>query len=415
MKNNTLVRLGCYATNITMAIVCNLPPLLFLTFRENYGISFTLLGLLVLINFSTQLGIDLVFSFFSYKFNIPAVVKITPLVAITGFVIYALLPAIFPDKAYIGLVAGTLLFSAASGFAEVLISPVIAALPSENPERDMSNLHAAYAWGSVFIILFSTVFLLLFTHKYWYVLVLILSIIPLTAFFILKKSSLPAMKTPEKVSGALKMLKTKGIWLCFMGIFLGGASEVIMAEWGSGYLEKAIGLPKIWGDILGVALFSVSLGLGRTLYSKFGRNIETVLLSGAIGATLCYIIAIISPFSAVSLLACAFTGFCVSMLWPGSLIVSSSRFPAGGVFIYALMAAGGDFGAAVGPQLVGLITDLSISSPGLSNLAIELGFRPEQFGMKIGMAAGMMFPLCAIAVFSKIFKNHNKYKQKNSR
>ena len=64
-----MAKIAAYASNATMAAVCNLSPLLFLVFRDLYDISFSLLGTLVLINFTTQLGIDLVFSFFSHKFN----------------------------------------------------------------------------------------------------------------------------------------------------------------------------------------------------------------------------------------------------------------------------------------------------------------------------------------------------------
>ena len=39
---------ACYLTNLTMASVFSLPPLLFAAFREMYGISYTLLGTLVL-------------------------------------------------------------------------------------------------------------------------------------------------------------------------------------------------------------------------------------------------------------------------------------------------------------------------------------------------------------------------------
>ena len=69
--NNKIKRLkyACYSANVTMSVVGNLSPVLFLTFRSLYGISFSLLGLLVLINFVTQLIIDLIFSFFSHKFN----------------------------------------------------------------------------------------------------------------------------------------------------------------------------------------------------------------------------------------------------------------------------------------------------------------------------------------------------------
>jgi hypothetical protein len=114
-----------------------------------YGISYTLLGLLVLINFVTQLIIDLIFSFFSYKFNIQMAVKLTPVLTLIGLTFFAASPLIFPNNIYLGLALGTMIFSASSGFSEVLISPVIAAIPSENPEREMSKLHSIYAWGVV--------------------------------------------------------------------------------------------------------------------------------------------------------------------------------------------------------------------------------------------------------------------------
>ena len=60
-KNYSLVKLACYIANISMSIVSNLSPVLFLTFHSLYGISYSLLGLLVLINFVTQLTIDLIF------------------------------------------------------------------------------------------------------------------------------------------------------------------------------------------------------------------------------------------------------------------------------------------------------------------------------------------------------------------
>ena len=69
-KKYTLTKYACYSTNIAMAAVASLSPLLFVTFREMYNISYTLLGLLVVINFSTQLLVDLVFSFFTRFFNI---------------------------------------------------------------------------------------------------------------------------------------------------------------------------------------------------------------------------------------------------------------------------------------------------------------------------------------------------------
>ena len=191
---------------------------------------------------------------------------------------------------------------------------------------------------------------------------------------------------------------------------MGGAAEVTMAQWASGYLEQA-GMDKVWGDIFGVAMFAIMLGLGRSAYAKFGKNLSTVLFAGAIGATLCYLIAAITPIPIIGLIACAFTGFCVSMMWPGSLVVASDRFPKGGVLIFALMAAGGDFGASVGPQLVGVVTDAAIANPSLIRMASELGITPEQFGMKLGMFIGMLFPLVAIFVFGSFMISDKKKKK----
>ena len=271
-------RLGCYTINISMAAIVNFPPLLFITFREAYGISFSLLGLLVLINFCTQLGVDLIFSFFSHRFNIPLTVKSIPIFATVGFTVYALTPFILPNAIFAGLIIGTVIFSAAGGLCEVLISPVIAAIPSENPEREMSRLHSSYAWGAVGVILLSSAFLLIFDEAYWWILALIFAAIPLSSSALFFGAAIPDIKSENEGGSAHSLFKNKTLWLCVFAIFLGGASECTMSQWSSGYLEAALGIPKAIGDIFGVALFSVMLGLGRTLYAKRGKNIEKTLI-----------------------------------------------------------------------------------------------------------------------------------------
>lgn len=400
------VKIGCYSASLSMAAAANLPPLLFLTFQERYEISYSLLGLLILSNFCMQLAVDLILSFFSHKFNLSALIKSMPLFTLAGFLVFAGAPLLFPRNVYLGLFIGTLLFSAAAGLSEVLISPVIAALPAKDPDREMSKLHSVYAWGSVGVVLLASLFLLFFDSSHWQTLVLLFLIIPIASCFLLGTAKLPAMKTPEKVSGAIGQLKNKGLWLCFFIIFMGGSSELAMGQWSSSYLEQALGLPKIWGDLFGVALFSAALGLGRTLYTKFGKKIERVLFLGFCGSAACYLIAAISPWPILGLLACAFTGFCASMLWPGTLIHSADRFPAGGVFIYALLAAGGDLGASVGPQLIGVVTDLAIGQPALMQWAQSMQLTPDQFGMKLGMLVGMLFPLCGIFLSLRIYRKH---------
>lgn len=406
--NYSRLKTACYISNISGAIVCNLSPLLFLTFRSMYNISYSLLGLLVAINFCTQLGIDLIFSFFSHRFNIPKTVKAMPALTAAGFLIYAIYPFVFPNSVYVGLLLGTFLFSISGGLGEVLLSPLVAAIPSKDPDREMSLLHSLYAWGVVGMVVFSSVFLYIFGTHNWQWLVLLLTAVPVVTTFLYAGASFPQMVTPKKTSGALAYLKKRGVWLCVIAIFLGGASELVMAQWSSTYLEQTLGIPKVWGDVFGVALFGFTLGIGRSLYAKIGKNISRTLVWGAVGAALCYLVAALSSNPFAGLVSCAATGLCVSMMWPGSLIVSSDRYPSGGVLIYALMAAGGDFGASTGPQVVGVITDICMSNNAILNFAQSISMSPENLGMRIGLLAGALFPLAAIPVYMAIKKMRNE-------
>jgi hypothetical protein len=82
--------------------------------------------------------------------------------------------------------------------------------------------------------------------------------------------------------------------------------------------------------------------------------------------------------------------------------------PDAGVFIFAMMAAGGDLGASVGPQLVGVITDAVIANPAALRLATELSLTVEQLGMKTGMLVGSLFPIVGIAVYSVVRRSLKK-------
>ena len=349
-----------------------------------------------------------IFSFFSHKFNIPLVVKLTPIIAAVGLFIYALSPFLFSDIEYIGLVIGTIIFSAAAGLAEVLISPVIAAISTKDPDREMSQLHSVYAWGVVGVIVISTVYLLLFGNKHWYFLALGFTLIPITSTLLFGGAKIPNMETPEKSSIAFSFFKNKILWLCVLSIFFGGAAECTMSQWSSGFLEKALDIPKALGDLFGVALFGLTLGLGRTLYSKFGKNIERVIILGFIGSALCYIIAAVTNVQIIGLFACALTGFCTSMLWPGNLVIAAKHFETSGVFIYALMAAGGDLGASVGPQLVGILTDNTINNSAFANFASSLSITPEQLGLKIGILTASIFSILGLLTILILRKQENK-------
>ncbi|MBQ4082122.1 MAG: MFS transporter [Clostridia bacterium] len=389
-------KLACYSAYLSSASIFSLPPLLFVTFREMYGISYTLLGTLVLVNFFTQLSIDLVFSFFSKYFNIEKTVRFTPLLTSLGLMLYAVLPVLFPQYAYAGLLLGTVVFSVAAGLGEVLLSPTIAAIPSEHPDRDMSFLHSLYGWGLVGVVVVSSVFLRVFGTHNWMYLTGILALLPLISFGLFCTSPMPQMNLSQNTAPDKVKRRNFGMALCIACIFLGSAAENTMTNWISGYMETALRIPKVVGDIAGMALFALLLGIVRSLYARYGRNISNVLLGGMVGATVCYLIAGFSTSAALSLTACVLVGMFTSMLWPGTLILMEEKFRAPGVVAYALMAAGGDCGASVAPQLMGIVVDTVSASAWANQLASTLSLSAEQIGMKTGMLVASLFPLLGI-------------------
>ncbi len=408
IANYTRTKRSCYFTYLAMSSIFSLPPLLFVTFREMYGISYTLLGTLVLINFCTQLTIDLIFSFFTKYFNIHLTVKVMPLLTSAGLLTYALVPTFCPQYAYAGLVAGTVLFSVAAGLCEVLLSPLVAALPSDNPERDMSKLHSLYAYGVVMVVLVSTAYLKIFGSHNWMYLTLFWAILPFFSFILFSTSPLPEMDLSTSDSTGKAKQKNSRLMLCVLCIFFGSAAENAMTNWISGYVENALNIPKVWGDILGMAVFAVLIGLARTAYAKYGKNISLVLLVSMAGAFICYLFAGLSDSPIVAMLACVLTGIFTSMLWPGSLILMEERLPHPGVTAYALMAAGGDFGASIAPQLVGVVVDAVSGSSWAPDLASRFSMSTEQLGMKAGMLIASIFPLIGVVLLLYMIKSFKK-------
>lgn len=398
--NYKRTRLACYSAYFTMSSIFVLPPLLFATLQDMYGISYTLLGTLVLTNFCTQMIVDLLFSLFAKKFNAKMLVRVTPLITSLGLAIYALVPWLLPQQfAYAGLLAGTIIFSVASGLSEVMLSPTIAALPSDNPQRDMSMLHSLYAFGIFFVIVTSTAFFLLFGTDKWMYLTLFFASLPVIAAVLFMLSPMPDLqKGNEQERASRSRSRTVGLILCVACIFFGSCAENTMSNWISGYMENALQIPKAVGDMVGLAAFAILLGLTRITYARYGKNIFRMLTVGMIGAAVCYLVVVFSQGPVPALIACVLTGIFTSMLWPGALIMMEENVPCVGVAAYALMASGGDLGASVAPQLMGIVTDAVSASALGARLAEQLSLSPEQVGLKAGMLACSVFPLIGIAV-----------------
>jgi len=378
---------ACYLGNLVGALVTNLSPLLFVTLMGTFDLSFEQVGRLVLINFFTQIIADLSFSKPVDRWGVRPFIAAGHLLVSIGFILFAFSFRLFPENPYMGLMLATVVFSCGGGLLELLLSAIVQAIPSDAKAAAMSLLHSFYAWGFIAVVVGTTIMIGLVGTDNWPWIFMIWSIIPLLNFFNFLRVPL-APQVPEHHRTSTRVLVSSPYFiLAVFGIAFGGAAEVSMSQWTSAYAETALGLSKQTGDLLGLCLFAGLLGIGRVLYGAYGKHIDVwhVMFWGAAGAAICYLVAALSPVPLVSLIACAGCGLGVSLLWPGSVSNTAHRFPLAGASMFAILAAGGDTGAAVGPWLLGLIADQVPADFALSPL-------------RTGMLVGTVFPILMVVI-----------------
>ena len=388
---------ACYIGNFVQATVINLTPILFIPLREQFGLSYEQLGFLILINFLTQVACDIGFSTLVDRYGFRPFITTAHLLTVIGFAVFAFSPYLFPASPYTGFVIGTIIFSGSGGLLELLLSPIVNAIPSDEKAAAMSVLHSFYAWGQVTVVLVTTLFLFLFGEINWQVIMLLWTLPAVFNFYLFLKAPL-APAIPEEHRQGMRQLILKPFFIVsFLAIMLGGAAEVSISQWSSAFMEKGVNLPKVVGDIAGMSMFAVMLGLGRLLYGIYGKRIQVnrVMMAGSLLAAGCYLVVALSPNAVLSLAACALCGFAVSLLWPGTLVIAAERFPLAGAWLFAILAAGGDIGASLGPWLISLVTEQGPRWAPVAGLTAGLGLSAEQLGLRLGMLAGVLCPIGA--------------------
>lgn len=348
---------ACYIGYITQAIVNNFAPLLFVTFHRTYGIPLEQIGLLVSINFGTQLLIDLLSARFADKIGYRVLVVAAHIFAALGLIGLGVLPALCADP-YIGLCAAVILYAIGGGLTEVLISPIVEACPTNGKAAAMSLLHSFYCWGCVLVILASTALFQLFGVDSWRWIACGWAAVPVcNAFYF---SQVPI---PSPVDGGAGMhigsLARSGVfWALALLMICAGASEQAMSQWASAFAESGLRVSKAAGDLAGPCLFAALMGLARVLHAKLGGRVDLsrYLTVCAFVCAAGYLAAALASSPDLSLLGCGLCGFAVAVMWPGTISLAAERCHGGGTAMFALLALAGDAGCTLGPTVVGFVS-----------------------------------------------------------
>jgi len=364
-----------YLGYITQAIVNNLAPLLFVIFQDQFHISVGKIGFLVTYNFAIQILVDFLGARYAERIGYKKCILAAHIFSTVGIAGLGFLPGILPDP-YIGLLLCITVYAVGGGLLEVLVSPIVEALPTTGKSAAMSLLHSFYCWGYALVVILTTLFLKLAGSQNWPLVTWLWALVPAGNVLLFAVSPVRQLSEDGASMPIKKLFGQKLFWLLALLMVCSGASELAMSQWASFFAETGLQVDKAMGDLLGPCLFAVLMGLSRLFYGTNGNRIPLKKFIGW-SSLLCvcsYLLVVFSPWPVVSLIGCGLCGLSVGIMWPGVFSLASQVCPQGGTAMFALLALAGDVGCGSGPSVVGVVS--------------------EAFGgkMQAGLLAAIVFP-----------------------
>lgn len=401
---------ACESSMLTQGVVNNLLPILLVIFRDNFGISYSLLANLLLLNFIIQLFTDIFAIKIVDKIGYRASGILAQVSAGLGLIFIAILTSVMP--VYPALLLSVLFTAFGGGMLEVMISPIVENLTYGSSSARMSLLHSFYCWGQMLVVLISSLVLKIFSNSIWRIIPIFWALVPAVNIVLFRMVPIPDIPKESAHSSPLSLFKVQIFPLMCLLMLCAGASEIAMAQWASIFAQKGLGVNKFLGDILGPCLFAVLMGSGRTLYGFFGSrlNLQKTLIVSSIACLVCYVATGVLQSPLLSLIFCATTGFTVSIMWPGVYSYSAKKMNTASTAMYGVLALFGDMGCSVGSWLCGTVSEFSLRFPRTLDLADKLALSPEQLGLKIGIVSTGIFPLAMLIllIISRINKARRK-------
>ena len=321
-------------------------------------------------NFAVQLTVDLLSARFVDVIGYRASIVAAHILTAVGLVLLTVLPQSVDPFA--GILAAVVVYAIGGGIIEVLVSPIVEACPTDDKASAMSLLHSFYCWGSVGVVLLSTVFFAYVGVSSWRLLACAWAVLPLANALVLLRT--PIAKPLDEGDAGMsvgELLGSRVFWVLVVMMLCAGASEQSVSQWASAFAERGLQVGKTMGDLAGPMMFALLMGTARLLYAKIGSrwDLGRTMLASTLLCAASYLLTSLSPLPALSLVGCGLCGFSVGVLWPGTFSRASAALRRGGTAMFALLALAGDLGCSAGPTLVGMVSDAAGGNLGAGILA----------------------------------------------
>jgi len=285
-------------------------------------------------------------------------------------------------------------FSAGCGLLEVLLSPILNAVPSSRKAGDMALLHAFYPLGKLAVIIGTALALWRFGTASWPWVVGLWALLPLGGVIAFARVALPELPAGAERVRVRDLARTARFRWVLLAMALAGATELGLAQWTSAFAQRGLGWSQLVADLVGFACFALGMAIGRLWYgvAGSGERLPQWLLRAALASLAIHLIAALSPWPLLALIACASGGCAVSLLWPWTVSHAAALWPLAGASLFALLAAAGDAGAALNPWLISIAADAAAATPAWWWSLIPVD-TPEATSLRVGLLVGALSPL----------------------
>jgi fucose permease len=344
----------CYGAMMSLAIGLNLLPVFLTTLSPLFGGADGLS--------QEQLGRLGAFAFSGLAIGILITGPLAdrrgakPFVQLGNIMIAVSLVGLAFSPSYVAVGIWMFVLGLGAGILDMVLSPVVSALNPERRAVAMNWLHSFYCVGAVVTILVGA--LALKAGLGWRGSCLVLTPLPLGLLVAFGSQRFPAMSTEGGRTPMRVLVKHGWFVAALVAIFLGGATELGMAQWLPAYAETTLGFSQ-WTGSMALLAFSVAMALGRMVIGVLGGKMNPfqIMAWGCGLSVVLFMFGSFLPSPTGALIACVAAGFTGSCLWPTMLAVTADRYPDGGASMFGALAALGNAGGIFMPWLVGAIAD----------------------------------------------------------
>ncbi len=257
------------------------------------------------------------------------------------------------------ILIGTGFLGAGFGFTITALNPFAYNLFPGRETSAVTAMHIMLGAGTAAASLFLNYFV---SIEKWYFAPLIIVILLFLIIIFTYPIPLSIPKSENEDSDN-KKIPTK-IWLFVIAVFLYGACEATLGNWGTIFLEKSGGLSAT-DAALGLSLFWGFIAIGRILFTFYALRYPTRWVLVVAPVIVSVVFYFLPNLNGQSLLlgSMALGGLGMSIIFPVSISIATEQFPKYAALISGLLVAAIQLGTGFSSNLIGLLNDsMSLST-----------------------------------------------------